>query len=273
MMTMDTKRYTTDAGEIVYWVSRTGDADAPWLVMLPGLTADHRLFEKQVECFSAKMNLLVWDPPSHGESRPFALEWSLDDLAGWLHNILQSEGIERPVLVGQSMGGYVGQAFLRLFPHDAAGFVSVDSCPLGRGYYTGLELFLLKHTKWMYLSIPWGTLKRLGASGCATSSYGREVMARMLRDYEKRDYCALATHGYRALARAISAERDYALPGPALLICGSQDGAGSAKRYNRAWEKRTGLPIHWIEGAGHNANTDDPEAVNALIEAFVATLA
>lgn len=41
----------------------------PWLVFLPGLTADHRLFEKQVEHFIDKAPLFVWDPPSHGESR------------------------------------------------------------------------------------------------------------------------------------------------------------------------------------------------------------
>lgn len=53
----------------------------PWLVFLPGLTADHRLFEKQVEHFIDKARLFVWDPPSHGESRPFALTWTMDDLA------------------------------------------------------------------------------------------------------------------------------------------------------------------------------------------------
>ncbi|MDE8701782.1 hypothetical protein PZH32_02260 [Adlercreutzia equolifaciens] len=47
------------------------------------------------------------------------------------------------------------------------------------------------------------------------------------------------------------------------------DCAGSAKRYNREWEKRTGNPVHWIEGAGHNSNADRPAEVNALIEQFV----
>ena len=45
--------------------------------------------------------------------------------------------------------------------------------------------------------------------------------------------------------------------------------AGSTKRYNRAWHKKSNLPIHWIEGAGHNANTDCPEEVNKIIEEFL----
>ena len=43
------------------------------------------------------------------------------------------------------MGGYVSQAFIRLFPDRACGFVSVDSCPLDRSYYTAIELWALKH--------------------------------------------------------------------------------------------------------------------------------
>lgn len=57
-----------------------------------------------------------------------------------------------------------------------------------------------------------------------------------------------------------------------LLICGEKDGAGSARRYNRAWEKHTGSPIHWIQGAGHNSNCDDPVVVNMAIETFLKSL-
>ena len=263
------RRYQTAAGQIAYWVSARPMPERPWLVFLPGLTADHRLFEKQVAFFLDKANVFVWDPPSHGDSRPFELDWSLDDLATWLHGIFEREGIRRPVLAGQSMGGYTAQAYLRLFPTDASGFVSIDSCPLGFEYYAGWELFFLRHTKLMYLSIPWGTLRRLGTNGCATSEYGRRLMGEMMASYDKREYCALATHGYRVLAEAISPERDYSLPCPTLVICGTQDKAGSARRYNCEWEKRTGLPVHWVEGAGHNSNTDRPEVVNALIEGFV----
>lgn len=56
---------------------------------------------------------------------------------------------------------------------------------------------------------------------------------------------------------------------PPLFICGTKDAAGSVTRYNREWAQRTGLPLHWIEGAGHNSNTDAPDVVNALIEEFV----
>ena len=39
--------------------------------------------------------------------------------------------------------------------------------------------------------------------------------------------------------------------------------------YDKKWAKLTGLPLIWIEGAGHNSNTDKPEEVNQIIENFV----
>lgn len=266
------KSFATGMGKIDYWVTRQVEPERQWVVFLPGLTADHRLFEGQLEHFAQNMNVLVWDPPCHGASRPFQLAWTLDDLATWLHAICVQEGVGEPVLVGQSMGGYVVQAYLRLFPNDAAGFASIDSCPLDRAFYTGAELFMLRHAKLMYLSIPWGALKKLGADGCAVTSYGRRIMHEMMDGYGKREYCELAAHGYRVLADAIQPERSYALSCPAILICGTKDVAGSAKRYNREWAQRTGLPLHWVEGAGHNSNTDAPDVVNALIEEFVEEL-
>ena len=119
-------------GPIRYWTDTDAGEGAPWLAFLPGLTADHRLFDRQMEHFSGKANCLVWDPPAHGDSRPFALDFTMDGFAHMLHDVLADAGATKPVLVGQSMGGYVSQAFIDLYPGEAAGFISVDSAPLKR---------------------------------------------------------------------------------------------------------------------------------------------
>ncbi len=267
------RTYETPLGAICYWVSQTADPSLPWLVFLPGLTADHRLFDKQVEHFAGRANILTWDAPSHGRSRPFALAWTMDDLARYLHGILAQEGAGRLVLVGQSMGGYTAQAFMDLFPGQARGFVSVDSCPLQRSYYTGWELAALRHVKLMFLSFPWKSLVSLGANNNSTTEYGQALMGEMMRDYTKREYCELAAHGYRVLADAVAADRPYRIDCPFLILCGQKDRAGSAKRYNRAWERNTGNLVRWIPNAGHNSNCDNPAAVNAAIDQLLKSLA
>ena len=264
---MEAHIFHTASGEIHYWTGRAG-GDRPWLVLLPGLTADHHLFDKQVEALNEKYSIMVWDAPAHGASRPFRLDFGMDELTGWLHEIVLRENIERPVLVGQSMGGYIAQAYIKRFP-GAAGFISVDSAPLSRSYFSGWELALLKHAYWMYRCIPWKLLLKWGSTGTAQSPEGRALMERTMGAYSPKEYCLLADHGYRLLARAVEAHGDSEPDCPVLLLCGEKDGAGSSRRYNRTWTKRTGFPLVWLKGAGHNSNTDVPDQVNRLITGFV----
>lgn len=261
------KTYATPLGTIHYWI-HVVDADAVTLVFLPGLTADHRLFDKQLEYFENKHNVFVWDAPAHGASWPFQFDFDLFDKAKWLNGILERENITRPVIVGQSMGGYVGQAYAELYPEHLKGFVSIDSAPLQRKYVTGMELWLLKRMEPVYYYYPWKSLLKSGTQGVAVSEYGRKLMREIMMTYsgDKKRYSQIAGHGFKILAEAMELDLPYELKCPALLICGEKDRAGSCIRYNRAWHRNTGIPLEWIKNAGHNSNTDQPELVNGLIE-------
>ena len=268
------KTYQTPCGTIRYQVNIEAEAPAPQLVFLPGLTADHRLFEKQIACFEGKYPVFVWDAPGHAASRPFDLTFTLMDKARWLDEILRQEGFAEPVIVGQSMGGYVGQAYAQQFPEKLKGFISIDSAPLGREYMTAVEIWLLKRMEPVYRHYPWKSLLKTGTEGVASSEYGRALMHDMMMTYDgdRAWYAKLAGHGYRMLAEAVEAGLPYEIKCPALLICGEQDHAGSCIRYNKAWHKKSGIPVEWIKGAGHNSNTDEPERINALIAEFVRKL-
>lgn len=272
---MSEKTFQTELGTIKYWISETdgdpADGAKPQLVFLPGLTADHRLFNKQLAYFDGKYRLFVWDAPGHADSHPFNMVFSLEDKARWLHEILTLEGFNHPVIIGQSMGGYLGQMYLQLFPGEVRGFISIDSSPLQRSYYTAAELWMLERMEPVYRRYPWKLLLKQGCEGVASTKYGRELMRKIMMTYDgdQRRYARLAGHGYRILARAVKADLPYEINCPALLLCGDEDHAGSTMRYNKAWHRKSGLPLLWIKGAGHNSNTDKPEQVNQLIELFV----
>ena len=270
---MNKKIYKTSLGNIHYWINIVNE-DVVTLVFLPGLTADHRLFDKQITYFENKYNVFVWDAPAHASSWPFKFEFDLMDKAKWLNDILEHEGIKYPVIVGQSMGGYVGQAYAELYPEKLKGFVSIDSAPLQRKYVTGIELWLLKRMEPVYYYYPWKSLLKTGTNGVAMSEYGRKLMHEIMMTYDgdKKRYSQISGHGFRILAEAMEKDLPYRIKCPALLICGEKDHAGSCIRYNKAWHKNTNIPIAWIKDAGHNSNTDKPEIVNDLIEKLVCQL-
>ena len=270
---MKEKTFTTPCGKIHYWTNEEKDSPLA-LVFLPGLTADHRLFDKQIEYFADRYRVLVWDAPEHAASWPFDPSFDLFDKAGWLDGILQAEGISEPVIIGQSMGGYVGQAYSQLFPEKLKGFVSIDSAPLQRRYVTGAEIWMLKRVGPVYRYYPWKSLLRTGTNGVATSEYGRKLMRDMMMVYDgdQERYARISGHGFRMLAEAMEADLPYEIKCPALLICGEKDRAGSCIRYSKAWHKQSGIPLEWIRGAGHNSNTDAPDTVNRLIESLIEKL-
>ena len=268
---MTEKTFDTDLGTIHYWINTEAANTEHQLIFLPGLTADHRLFGRQIEYFEGKYPVFVWDAPGHAASWPFEMTFSLADKAKWLNQILQENGFANSIIIGQSMGGYVGQMFSQLFPDTLKGFVSIDSAPLQRRYVTGLEIWLLKRMGPIYRHYPWKMLLKQGSNGVATSEYGRQLMLDMMMTYNDNQerYALLAGGGYKMLAEAMEANLPYQIKCPAMLCCGTKDHAGSCIRYNKAWHKNTGIPLHWIEGAGHNSNTDKPDEINRLIEEFV----
>ena len=270
---MTEKKHKTRCGTIHYWVDKQNTSPIT-IIFLPGLTADHRLFEKQIEFFRGKYNILAWDAPAHAASWPFDFSFNLSDKAMWLDEIFVKEQIDYPVIVGQSMGGYVGQMYSQLFPEKLKGFISIDSAPLQRKYVTRLEIWLLKRMEPIYRYYPWKWLVRLGTNGVATSEYGRKLMHDIMMVYDGNQdrYAKISGHGYRMLAEAMEMNLPYEIKCPALLICGEKDRAGSCIRYNKTWHINTRIPIRWIKNAGHNCNTDAPDIVNELIENFVLNL-
>lgn len=270
---MTERQYNTPNGTIHYWVNKHIEGRET-LVLLPGLSADHTLFDKQIEAFEDKYNILVWDAPGHALSRPFRLDFTLRDKAHWLHEILEAEGISQPVLVGQSMGGYVSQVYMQEFPGQTRAFVSIDSSTLKLKYYPKWELNLLDHIEPLYRMFPWKALVREGAKGTAETPYGQALMTRIMESYsdDTRYYAKLVGHGYSMLADAIRADLPYEIDCPCILICGEKDKAGDTKKFNKQWAKGENLPIRWIAGAGHNSNTDRPDDINDIIVALLARI-
>jgi pimeloyl-ACP methyl ester carboxylesterase len=62
-------------------------------------------------------------------SKPEAYQFSLHQLATNTHALLTSMGVERPVVVGHSMGGMLAFRYALMYPQDIAGLVVVN--PIG----------------------------------------------------------------------------------------------------------------------------------------------
>jgi pimeloyl-ACP methyl ester carboxylesterase len=92
------------------------------VVFLHGLTLDRRTWRPIIDRLDGAFTSIAIDLPAHGDSGggPTPLE----TVAERIHRLLHSLGVERPVVVGHSMGA--GVAGLYASAHPARGIVLVD---------------------------------------------------------------------------------------------------------------------------------------------------
>ena len=263
---MTEKSILSQRGRTYYW---TNDRNSPFsLVFLPGLTANHHLFDRQTEVFSEQYNILVWDAPAHGKSRPYQ-DFSYANAAEELKSILDIEGITRVVLIGQSAGGFVAQSFYKKYADMVAGIFTIGTCPYSPCYYSKSDLFWLRQTKWMFRLYPDGMLQKAMAKMCGSTKQARENMLAMLADYSKDELCQIMYIGFAGFIPEIS---EMNIQCPVWLLVGRHDKTGKVMAYNKMCHEKEGFPLYIIEAAAHNANDDQPQRVNELLQAFLQTL-
>jgi pimeloyl-ACP methyl ester carboxylesterase len=110
-----------------FYYRKTGKG--PALVLLHGFPSDGSLWENISDKLSQHFTIIVPDLPGSGKS-PLKESTSIADMAGQLKQVLDRERIDRAVIAGHSMGGYVGFAFAALYPDRVAGLSLVHSTPV-----------------------------------------------------------------------------------------------------------------------------------------------
>ena len=261
---MTEKILVTEYGDVHYWISDI-DKNRITMFFLHGLTASHDLFCQQIPYFSDNYNVIVWDAPAHGLSRPYA-DFTYEKAAKDAVKILDINGIESAVFIGQSMGGFISQSVIKRYPERVTGFVSIDSTPFGKKYYSRSDMWWLRQIEWMSSLYPDKSLRKAVAKQCTRTERSYQNMLNMLSVYGKKELCHLMSIGY---AGFLDDNSDITIGCPVLLIVGEHDKTGKVIRYNKEWSKDLGVPIMWIKDAAHNSNDDQPEQVNEHIGLFL----
>lgn len=262
---MTEKILVTNSGVVHYWISENLDPNRITIFFLHGLTASHELFTKQIEYFSPKVNVIAWDAPAHGMSRPFE-NFTYEKAAFAAKQILSDNGIDSAVFIGQSMGGFITQSVIKRFPECVKGFVSIDSCPFGEKYYSRSDKWWLRQIEWMSSFYTDKTIRKSIAKQCTRTDRAYQNMLNMLSVYDKKELCHLMGIGFAGI---LEDNCNLIIQCPVLLIVGEHDMTGKVKYYNNEWSKDISVPVTWITDAAHNSNDDQPEQVNKHIERFL----
>jgi 3-oxoadipate enol-lactonase len=97
------------------------------LVLLHGYPLDHRIWERIVPLLEPDFDLIIPDLRGFGQSEIVASTYSLADMAADIAELLVHLGINKAVIAGHSMGGYISLAFARSYPDRLLGLGLVAS--------------------------------------------------------------------------------------------------------------------------------------------------
>lgn len=107
----------------------TGGAGESTLVLLHGYLENRLIFSELAECLGVFTRVICVDLPGHGLSELPSEPLSMASMAKAVREVLLVEGVERAVVAGHSMGGYVAFAFLEGYPEMVVGYSLLHSTP------------------------------------------------------------------------------------------------------------------------------------------------
>lgn len=253
---------TSKRGRVFYWIERNTSDNC--IVFIHGLTADHTLFDKQIDFWRKNYTVITLDMPLHGESRPYN-DFTFNNVADDLKNILLKEKINHIVIAGQSAGGYVAQAFTNKYAKHVDAFIGIDTTPFGKAYYKWFEIFLTRHFTAMARLYPFNYYCKTVASA---STYTEESYESLYKSVENLGKKGMLQCG-EAIFKDFPNYDEVNFRCPVLLVVGEHDKIGYVKKYNELWHSIKGYPLTIIPNAAHNSNYDNYEEFNKIVDDFL----
>ena len=248
----------------------------PALVLLHGFPFNRTMWREQVEALRATYRVVTPDLRGHGETgggdaagvHPSTMEEMARDVAALL-DILR---LERVVIGGLSMGGYVALAFTRLFPERVRALVLADTrsqADTAEGRRAREETATRALQEGMS-AVAEAMLPKL----LAPESLDRrpEVVERVREMIMK-----TAPAGAAAALRGMAVREDQTgfLPSicaPTLIIVGSEDVLTPPADAEKMHREIRGSRLEMIAGAAHVSNIEEPAEFNRALENFMRSL-
>ena len=259
-----------------YWVSGNEGTD---LILIHGLGSYMEEWQNNVEFFSRNHRVFVLDLPGSGRSDKPAVQYSFPYFSQFVLDFMDGQGIERAILVGNSMGGGVSQHVAIQAPDRVAGLVLVNSAGFSKELAISLRVCslpligeLLCHPS--RKGVLWGLKECVHDASLITDEmveFGYQIMSQ-----------PGATKAFLATLRALVnmtglkkqvlrsfTENHNSIKAPTLVVWGQQDRLLPVSGAKVAEKGIPNSTVHIFDPCGHMPHLERPEEFNTLVENFI----
>ena len=236
------------------------EGSGPAVLLTHGFAASSQMWQGQIEAFRDRYRVIAWDMRGHGQtdSPEDPADYSEPATIADITAILDACGVERAVIGGLSLGGYMSLAFNLAHPEQTRALMLFDTGP---GYNNPIG-----REGWNEFAIR--RAEAFETEGLASLGDSAEVRAAQHRSAE----------GLAKAARGMLTQRDASviqslrsIDKPTLVLTGAND-QNFLAAHGYMSEQIPGAMSFLIADAGHAANIDNPTDFNAAVETFLGSL-
>ncbi len=233
--------------------------EGPCILLTHGFSATSAMWRDQLPTLSQTHKVIVWDMHGHGatESSNEPAHYSEIETVADMAALLDANGVERAVVGGLSLGGYMSLAFNLTYSERVSALMLFDTGPG----------FKKDEARAAWNARAEKTAESFEAKGLDTSaSAAAEVR---LAKHTSASALARAARGMLAQrdGRVINALGNIRVP--TLVLVGADDTPFLAATDYMASKIPNATKVV-IEGAGHAANIDQPLSFNNAVKNFLA---
>ena len=247
-----------------------GEGPGDTLILLHAFPLDSRMFEPQAEALAGFRRLVTPDYPGFGRSPRVPAQPDVRYYAEGVRGLLDRLGLERVVLGGVSLGGYVVFECLRLFPERVSGLILANTRPEPdseemRENRKKMARRVADEGVGVLIELQ---MERLLSRDTLENNEGvvEKVRAMILESNPNGVVAALGALRERPDSTPLLGKIEV----PTLVIGGEEDGISSPEVMGAMAEKIANSRHVTLPRAGHLSNLESPEDFNAALREFLA---
>ena len=240
------------------------------VVLLHAFPLSRKMWQLQIEALTQKnCRLILPDLRGFGESHNFSDINSMEDMAKDIAELLEALKIEKAIIGGLSMGGYISFDLFRLFPEKFAALILCDTNFAADTDEKRESRFDL--------------IEKIEKNGA--QSLVEEMLPNLVSDYTKTNNQVLMNDLEKSFSEVNPKAAIAALRGMAqrkdnsnvldiaslrtILIFGKEDKVTNLETAEKMRQKISNSTLVLIENAGHYSNLEQPGQFNSALTEFV----
>ena len=241
------------------------------LLFVHAFPLNRTMWAPQVSALVERCRCIAADLRGFGESTvlpPYSMEQYADDLA----HLLEQLHVEKVVLVGCSMGGYVSLEFWRRHRHRVRALVLADTratADSDKALTRRRELIEIARTEG---ATAIANLQIAGIVGKTTREKQPDTYDAVHRMIAQAPVDGIVGALQAMMLRAESTPLLATIDVPTLVVVGDEDTLTPAKEVRAMQERISGSRLEVIAQAGHLTNLERPAAFNHVLTEFLVSL-